>query len=248
VGRNNDGAGFADFFYQGEDPATSLTTGAVWLGSVKGQFTLDRRFGAGTHAATTFMDWNADGSPDLVTTGTTNDSHLFPKETGSLMAVAYNPYSATLRIAMVSQLETVVEGNTVCLSWKRGLKQQTYEFFVRDDKGRYYGNCRAYTEGALNGVRKVLDHGNCGTLTEVSLQLPAGHYTWGVQRVNARCEGSAFATREFTIEADGITEGSPAERLSSVRYNLMGQRVPSNYRGIQLLKNPDGSSRKTFLP
>lgn len=244
------GDGFADFFYQGEDAATGLTTGALWLGSAKGVFTHERRYGAGSRAATAFLDWNADGAPDLVTAGTTNDGHLFPRTTGTLMAVHYNPSSATLRIAMVLQLESNVDGNKVRLSWKRGLQAQTYELFVRDDQGRYYGNCRAYTEGDLNGVRKVVAHGNCGTTTEVFFQLPAGHYTWGVQRVNARCEGSAFACREFTIEADGISQeiSTAGQRKTPERYNLMGQRVAEKHRGIQLLRFADGSSRKTFVP
>lgn len=246
-----DGDGYADFLYQGENAALAVTTGAIWLGSTKGSFAHRYRYGAGHMAATTFLDWDGDGVGDLVTTGTTTDTHLFHQKTGTLLAVSFNPSATSRRLSPVSNLTSQVSGNTVHLSWKRGLKNQTYEFFVRDDQGRLYGNLRAYPDGAFAGRRKVLDHGNLGPAIETSLTLPAGHYTWGVQRVNGRYEGSAFATAEFTVEADGITEITSVEGNrpnEPARYNVLGQRIQNPRRGIHLLRYKNGFVRKTVLP
>lgn len=242
-----DGDGYADFLYQGASTALAVTTGALWLGTRRGTFSHYRRFAAGAAAATTFMDWNGNGAPDLVTVGSTTDTHHFPAA-GNYLAVTTNP-SASRHLTALSGLQSEVEGNVVHLSWNRGLKQQTYEVFVKDDQGRLYGNVRAHIEGDLAGRRKVLDQGNVGTAIQTSLVLPKGHYTWGVQRVNARYEGSPFATAEFTITADGVDELPISQNLQNatpVRYNVLGQRVPATHRGLQLLHYPSGNVRKAL--
>ena len=139
----------------------------------------------------------------------------------------------------------------VYLSWNRGMKNHTYELFVRDDEGRLYGNVRSFVDGDLAGRRKVLAPGNCGTATEAVMKLPAGHYTWGVQRLNSRMEASRFATAEFTVEFDDISnleDDSKGAVAQPVRYNLLGQRVPSTFGGILLLRYPGGRVRKVFKP
>ncbi|MBR4533721.1 MAG: family 43 glycosylhydrolase [Bacteroidaceae bacterium] len=241
-----DGDNYADFLYQGESAALAMTTGAIWLGSNKGIFTPHRRFGTGSGAATTFLDWNGDQVKDIITTGTVTDSHLFPDQTGSLLAVTPNPSATSRRLNRLTGLQSEVDGNTVRLSWSRGQKNQTYEVFVRDDQGRLYGNVRAYTDGNYAGQRRVLDLGNCGTAIEAVFILPPGHYTWGVQRVNARYEGSPFATAEFTVTADGIHDDSLGTRDATIksRYNILGQPVSGHHRGLQLLYYSDGSVRK----
>ena len=242
------GDGYADFLYQGQSEAFAAATGAVWQGSSKGSFTHRRRYGAGASAATTFIDWNADGMPDLVTTGKVDDSHLFPRESGYLLSVSYNPYTTSSTLQPLTGLESRVEGSMVYLSWNRGLKNHTYELFVRDDEGRLYGNVRSFVDGDLAGRRKVMAPGNCGTATEVVMKLPAGHYTWGVQRLNGRLEASRFATAEFTVEFDGISDPEDdfkGAATQPVRYNLLGQRVPATHSGILLLRYPDGRVRKT---
>lgn len=239
-----DGDGYADFLYQGESPALAVTTGAIWLGGTKGVFKEFRRYASGSGAATTFLDWDGDGTPDIISAGTTTDTHLLPA-TGPFFAVTPNPTSGPHRLTILTELESQVEGNVVHLTWRRGLKQQTYEVFVRDDQGRLYGNVRAYVDGDLAGQRKVLDHGNNGTAVTTSFTLPKGHYTWGVQRVNARLDGSAFATAEFTIEADGVAD-LQSSSSAPLRYNVLGQPVRPQQKGIQLLHFPDGSVRKTL--
>lgn len=243
------GDGNADFLYQGQNEAFAAATGAVWQGSSKGSFTHRRRYGAGASAATTFLDWNVDGLPDLVTTGKVDDSHLFPRESGYLLSVSYNPYTSSSTLQPPTGLESHVEGSMVYLTWNRGLKNHTYEIFVRDDQGRLYGNVRSFVDGDFAGRRKVLAPGNSGTATEAVMKLPAGHYTWGVQRLNGRMEASRFSTAEFTVEFDGISEpeaNSKGAAAQAVRFNLLGQRVSASQRGILLLRYPDGSVRKTI--
>ena len=244
-----DGDGFADFLYQGDSPALAITTGSIWLGSSKGIFYQHRRFASGSAAATTFLDWDGDGSPDIISAGRSTDSHFFPLATGNVFAVTPNPTSASRKLTKLINLESQVEGNRVQLTWSKGLKQQTYEVYVRDDQGRLYGNVRSYVDGDFNGQRKVLDHGNNGTATTATFFLPKGHYTWGVQRLNARLEGSPFATGEFTILTDDITDfpaSSAVSPTAPVRYNVLGQPATPQQKGIQLLHYPDGSVHKTL--
>jgi hypothetical protein len=62
-------------------------------------------------------------------------------------------------------------------------------------------------------------------------------------------EASRFATAEFTVEFDGISEpeaNSKGAAAKAVRFNLLGQRVSASPRGILLLRYPDGSVRKTI--
>ena len=242
-----DGDGYADFLYQGASPALAITTGSIWLGNTKGTFVQRRRFASGSQAATTFLDWDGDKVPDIISVGKTTDSHFFPNLLGPVFAVTPNPSSASRKLVALSGLQSQVDGNVVQLSWERGLKHQTYEIFVRDDQGRLWGNVRAHIDGELDGQRKVLDHGNMGTAVAATLVLPKGHYTWGVQRVNARLEGSPFATGEFTILTDHVPELSSGNATAApLRYNVLGQPATTRQKGIQLLHYPDGSVRKTL--
>ena len=244
-----DGDGYADFLYQGESPALAVTTGAIWLGTTKGIFSHRRRYAAGAGAATSFVDWDGNGVPDLITVGKTTDTHFF-STTGTMFAVTNNPSAASRKLTALSGLQSSVEGNLVRLSWNRGLKHQTYEVFVKNEEGKLFGNVRAYVEGERAGLRKVLDHGNNGTAIETAMVLPKGHYTWGVQRVNSRYEGSPFATAEFTVTTDAVGElprnlkrGGEDKPL---RYNVLGQRVPSAHQGLQLLHYPNGAVLKVL--
>ena len=116
---------------------------------------------------------------------------------------------------------------------------------MRDDSGRLYGDVRAYIDEEYSGKRKVQDHGNCGTAVETVMTLPAGHYIWGVQRVNARLEGSPFRINEFTISADGITKDKETSVSVLSYFNAIGQRVPAGHHGFLLVRYPDGRVRKT---
>ena len=242
-----DGDRYADLFYQGANTALAVTTGALWLGSAKGSFSHAWRYGAGAKASTTFLDWNGDGVSDLVTTGNTTDRHLFPFATGHQLSVTLNTNKKSGKLQAPSDPECQVTGNVVQLTWKRGTKSQTYEVYVRDDTGRLYGNVRAHIDGPLAGQRKVLAQGNCGTAVETTMELNPGHYTWGVQRINARFEGSPFATGEFTIVSTGIRAQQTGQTSNTVqRYNALGQRTTNSHRGFQLIRYPDGSVRKTI--
>ncbi len=235
---------YPDFFYQGKHDGLGVTTGGLWMGN-NGVFSHKFRYGTGAEAVTAFLDWNGDGATDLVTLGNTTDDHLFPFMKGNLLSVSLNPNNASRGTAMPTQLESLVEGNVVTLSWKRGAASSTYEVYVRDEAGRLLGNVRAYIDGELNGQRKVMALGNCGTAIKTQLVLPSGHYTWGVQGVNTQFVGSTFATGEFTISTDGITElPSTTRTQQTFYYNLLGQRVSANHRGFQLIRYSDGRVRK----
>lgn len=242
-----DGDNYADFLYQGQ--SETLATGSIWMGSNKGTFNQRRRYGSGLSAATAFLDWNDDGTPDLITTGLMTDNHLFPNATGCQLAVSLNPNPVTRSPQPLSNLESRVEGNQVYLTWQRGLKNQTYEVYVRDAEGRLYGHVRSYVDGEWAGRRKVMALGNCGTTNEAWMTLPAGHYTWGVQRINARMGASKFATATFTVEGDGLqglTEYKNSANSLPVRYNILGQRVGTQQNGILLIRTSDGHVSKVI--
>ena len=244
-----DGNGYLDFLYQGESEALAITTGFIWYGNSSGVFSLKRRYGSGSMAATTFLDWNNDGISDLVTTGTTTDEHLFPFATGRLLSVTLNPNKTSKELQRVVQINSEVEGNVVHLSWRRGLKNQTYEVFVRNEEGRLFGNVRAHVDEPLAGQRKVLDYGNCGTAIETVMTLPPGNYTWGVQRVSPRFEGSPFRTGAFTIDGDAISDlPATASKANPVHFTALGQRVPAIHHGLHILRYPDGISKKVLIP
>ena len=237
---------YPDFFYQGVYEPLGVTTGALWSGSSKGSFTHKYRYGAGGMAAIAFLDWNGDGVPDLVTTGNTTDTHLFPFDTGQIFTMTLNPNAVTTRRPAPSKLESQVEGNVVHLSWNRSSANNTYEMYVRDDQGKLYGNVRSYIDELRNGQRKVMAFGNCGTAGEITMMLPLGHYTWGVQCVNTRFEGSRFSTGEFTVTTDAVAELPSMLNVKEMEcFNTLGQRVPVNYRGLRLIRYSDGSVRKS---
>ena len=218
---------YPDFMYQGLYDALGVTTGGLWTGSGNGAFSHKYRYGSGAAAATTFLDWNGDGVADLVTVGNTTDTHLYPFSTGQVLSVTLNPNDASRSITTPKQLTSSVDGNVVTLSWQRGMANSTYELYVRDDKGRLYGNVRSYIDGELNGRRKVVALGNCGTAVSTQLTLPMGQYTWGVQAINGRFEGSKFATGEFAITADGIKSmfNVQCSMVNGKWYDLTGRRL-----------------------
>lgn len=245
------GDNYFDIIYQGEDPLLGTQSGMIWLRK-SGAFSRDYRYLAGSSGATAVINWNEDKTPDIVSTGFTNDRHLLPdsKARGITFAVTYGTSRPVAAPNPPSDLQAKVEGQHVTLSWKPlSRKNTTYELFIRDAQGRLLGNCRSYVGGSFDGLRKCMAIGQLANIDSISYTLPAGHYTWGIQSIDANLTGSPFAVGEFDIEAtDNAISATTVTKRPAVIYNTAGQRVMPDQRGIRIIRYPDGSARKQILP
>ena len=76
----------------------------------------------------------------------------------------------------------------------------------------------------------------------------SGQFTWGVQTGNAAYLGSTFATGDaFAFEYSGVeTVGTDnAEELQ--HYNIMGQPVDANEKGLHIVRMSNGKHTKQLV-
>ena len=240
-----DGDGNIDIIYQGWCPSLSKQTGYIWMNKGGANFSRDYRFAAGSEAATCLVDWNNDGKKDIVSTGfTQDDKYLTDRQKGRIMTITYDTQTASNRLGVPRNLQAEVNGQEVTLSWEaptNAPKNTTYELYIETEDGTLLGNCRAFTSGANNGLRKCEDFGNLGCVRRITYTLPEGNYTWGVQAVNGRRIGSRFATGTFSNVTTGIslTPLTPSpkgegETYTSI-YTLQGTRINSMKKGIYIV-------------
>ncbi len=239
---------YFDLLYQGDDPQLGTQSGSIWLRKAS-SFHRDNRYLAGSDGATAIIDWNGDGIHDIVSTGYSEDRHLLPdsKERGITFAITYGTKSQAKAPDPPTDLKATVDKQQVTLSWKpQSRRNTTHEIFIRDAQGHLLGNCRSYVGGENDGLRKCMDIGQLANIESVTYTLPAGHYTWGVQSIDASLTGSTFATGEFDIEdADAITAPSAViAHPSPVFYNTLGQRITLRHKGIRIVRYPNGTACK----
>lgn len=246
-----DGDNYFDLLYQGNDDFLGTQSGSIWIRK-SGVFSRDYRYLAGSNGATAIIDWNGDGKHDIVSTGLTDDRHLLPdsQESGITFAVTYGSKSHVSAPNPPSDLKTVVEGQRVTFSWRPLTKKNTtYELYIRDAQGHLLGNCRSYVGGSNDGLRKCMDIGQLANIATIGYTLPAGHYTWGIQSIDAGLTGSAFAVGEFDInEGDAIDAPSSfnpqPSSLNPHLYNTLGQRITPRHKGLRIVRYSDGTARK----
>lgn len=234
---NNDGN--IDIIYQGWCPELSKQTGFIWINKGGANFSRDYRFAAGSEAATCITDWNNDGKKDIVSTGLVFDEkYLEERQMGRIMTITYNTQNVS-RPATPRNPKAEVDGNKVTLSWEPSTSAQkstTYELYIQAEDGTLLGNCRAFTSGANNGLRKCEDFGNLGCVKQITYTLPEGNYKWGVQAVDGRRVGSRFATGTFSNITTGIKTIDNGQLImeshQKVIYNLQGQRI-SNHHNLK---------------
>ena len=240
------GDNYFDLLYQGDDPQLGTQSGSIWIRK-SGIFSRDNRYLAGSDGATAILDWDGDGIHDIVSTGYTEDRHLLPEgdEHGITFAVTSGTKNPSAAPEPPSEPTATVQGQRVTLSWKSiGRKNTTYELFIRDAQGRLLGNCRSYVGGDHDGLRKCMDIGQLANIESITYTLPGGHYTWGVQSIDASLTGSVFATGEFDIEGDDAVSGPSADMQAPLFYNTLGQRITSRHTGLRIVRYSDGTARK----
>ncbi len=223
-----DGDGLYDIVNAGWSTSQNTQTTFISLGRGDGTFTNAYRLPGYSEGCTVPLDWNADGTPDYVMIGRTDDDTFFATSglTNTLVATV-NPSSATERPAQPSLRLAAINGSQVTFEWSSPAasnKNVTYEYFVRDEKtGRLVAGGNAYVGGTRDGQRKVLQPGNAAGARRVTLTLPNGSYTCGVQAVNARLQGSTFATQTFTLKTSSAQPLDPAmPTLSDATTNAEG--------------------------
>ena len=120
-----------------------------------------------------------------------------------------NPNTKAARPDAPTSLAASVDGSAVTLSWAAAAssaKNVTYEYYIKNkNTGKFYNSCASFVGGDKDGVRKAMTMGNAYMNKTLTLTLPDGNYTWGVQTINAGYEGSTFAEGgSFTIGEGGV--------------------------------------------
>lgn len=199
-----DGDGNFDLFNAGWSPRLSIQTAFISLGNGDGTFTNAYHMAGYSEGSSLPIDWDNNGVPDYVMVGRTADNTFFPTNgLVNTLVATLNPSPSTARPDQPTVSVSAIDKGKVTLSWLPAASAKnnvTYEYYVRNEAtGRIVAGGNAFTDAERNGLRKVAQPGNAGNARSITLTLPNGNYTCGVQVVNARLQGSTFATATFTV-------------------------------------------------
>lgn len=220
-----DGDGSYDLFVGGWNPnPTGTQAGFYYLNNGAGTFGAGNRIPGGSELSILFPDWNGDGKRDYFMTGQSWDNAFYTEEQkGRTSAVVLNAKtSVNERPNAPTGLNTTINKDKVTLKWNAATDKETpaaalsYEFYLKRN-GKLYNSCLSHIGGSLDGVRKVLDHGNAMLNKSITLyDLPDGAYEWGVQAIDASYDGSVFANGTTFI----IGEGNSIEDVEQAAYEI----------------------------
>lgn len=197
----------------------------------------------GSGSTVAYIDWNDDGIKDYYYSGYSTDGFFFGNYTGIQSSVVFNnkvysrPQSPTIN-------QAVYTNGKLILSWNPAPNaplSSTYEYFVKDSEGNLLTSCLSHIGGDLDGYRRVNLLGNAGCNHQVSLSLPEGDYTYGVQAIDASYQGSPFAIGSVSTSI-GVNTVDGTEHFEL--YDLSGRRVEKAGRGIFIRKSSNGSCKK----
>ncbi|MGN0068977.1 MAG: family 43 glycosylhydrolase [Prevotella sp.] len=204
-----DGDGNYDLFNIGWLPRLSTQTGMICTGNGALSFTEAYRVGAGSEGCVLFLDWDGDGNNDYLTLSQSGDATFYSTSAfQKYFSTTRNPNNIATRPQPPVLQAAQVEGDKVVLSWTAAGEQDanaTFEYYVKNAEGRVVAGGNAFVGGDNDGVRKVVQPGNAFNARSVTLYLPDGTYTYGVQTVNASYAGSTFATATFTVTGSDRT-------------------------------------------
>ncbi|MBQ6653443.1 MAG: VCBS repeat-containing protein [Prevotella sp.] len=251
-----DGDGHLDYVSAGWFGSMNTQTALIYTNPQgKGNFVKTYRMGSSSELSSCFVDWNADGVNDYVEMGQSWDGMFFLSNPTHFQATL-NPHTPAngqpLSQPDAPLLGEVISDDThVTLSWQlptTAVGNETFEYWVKDSSGQLVTSCNSFIGGELDGKRKVVGPGNACQAKTVTLTLPQGSYTYGVQTVDASYHGSPFATGTFTVGTTGIldegfwmkdesnTSSSLIPNPSSI-YDLQGRRISSSRKGVYILNN-----------
>ncbi|GHU67303.1 hypothetical protein FACS189413_01820 [Bacteroidia bacterium] len=244
-----DGDGLPDILinaYVSAPPATQ--TGFWWKNQGQGVFAPESRLPGASNSCMMFPDWNGDGVRDMLTVGKTTSTTYITQGGNNYFEAMVTKGEAPLNAkpSAPTGLNSAVNGTGVRLSWDAATDDKTpsaslsYEYFIKNEDGEVYNNCRSIIGGALDGSRMVLALGNAFLSKSVTLShFPEGDYTWGVQAIDACYEGSVFATGAFTIGGSSI----PQNNIPNVRISTENQILTIQSDGNTHLKLMDLSGK-----
>lgn len=242
---NNDG--YYDMFLLGWAPGRldggdATQAGFFLPGSSNGFMTYQRIPGA-SEQGIFFLDYGVEGALNYTFTGYHGDGTYFGEEAGNpngrSMVFTKSGLDAPARPDAPTDPTVAQDGNVVTLSWTpaaSSMKNVTYEYYLKEvNTGKIYNGCTSFVGGEKDGIRKVLREGNAFMNKTLTLTLADGTYEWGVQTVNAALRGSVFAKGEQIVVGTGVPtaiQNAPVAAKAKVSYNLAGQRVNANFKGI----------------
>lgn len=178
--------------------------------------------------AAIIADVNNDGINDYLRNGENElavDIEGLKYGTGSFFSATVNPSPSAYQPQPPVLNEPITTKDNVTLSWQLpagAIGNETFEYIVFDNNG----NVAAGTNVANfpTGERKTPTSGNACQARQVTLQLPEGEYTYGIQMVSGAYLGSSFATGTFTIgNGNTITTVSTDEKAATATYDLLGR-------------------------
>ena len=256
----NNAAGVFDWFGDGnfhlmlvgQNTSSNNSTGRLYKNDGTGMMEPISYISGAIANSVIFIDYNRDGRKDFCVSGQTSDNnYLASYQFGKVAMVTYNDQPAPELPDMPTGLEAEAGENGVTLSWQAPASAKgnvTYEYYVKDENGRYIVAPTSFAGGENDGKRKVNHLGNAGQNHRVSLHPHVnGTFSWGVQTVNAAYDGSPFAegpqfvyngTSGINVLETAVGEAEPTA------YNVNGQRIGDGYRGILIVKKADGKARK----
>ena len=232
-----DGDGNLDYYAPGWYGNYGTQTALIYSNG-DGTFRQAFRIGSGSELSSCFVDWNVDGMPDLVEMGQSWDGNFFLTG-GTHFQATLNPHAAPARPDEPELGTPQVAEGQVTLSWDKPASAKgnvTFEYWVKDAGGQFVTSCNAFVGGDKDGRRKVVAPGNACQARTITLRLPKGHYSYGVQTVDGTCQGSSFAVGTFDILTNSVSslQQSPATDSQSV-YNLAGQQLARPQRGLNII-------------
>lgn len=247
-----DGDGNFDLFLSGRMESYGTQLG-VYYHNENGLLVKDAFSSGGSASTIAFPDWDGDGIPDYFNSGFSTDDISFDSNFKGCRSTVY--LNTTAKISSIASPENLTahgKAGEVILSWEASMgtaNNTTYEVYVKDSSGNLLTQTLAFVGGELDGVRKVMQMGRQGCNHSLKLSLPEGDYSWGVQAVNARYEGSRFAVGHFFVNKDAVTSirGICRERRVKARYDIMGRQLSSSAKGFVLTKYTDGTVKKEVI-
>lgn len=251
-----DGDGLFDLFVAGRNEGVQTQLG-FYYHNVDGHLMKDCIASGASGSAVAFPDWNGDGVRDYLNAGYSTDDLSFNTDfKGTRSTVYYSHETPAPRPSAPLSLAVEGKAGEVSLSWVAASDSQpntTFEYYVADSGGKLLSQVLSFVGGNDDGVRKVDRLGNAGCNQKLTLALPVGSYTFGVQAINAAYDGSPFATISFSVSADGVSTGiggihagKAAKRLVS-RYGVDGVRIGNPVHGVVINRYSDGTVAKQLL-